>query len=173
MLGKVNPNTSAVRDFGFLRAIDYDRCIACGTCEAVCSFLNSGVTYIKLFEVSKGFSKPISCFHCRKAPCIHACPTGAMRRDNDEAVYIEESKCIGCLACLAACPFGIPTLSSVTKTAIKCDLCKDLRGHGLEPACYAMCPSEAILYGKAENVIELLQKRSLTKVIGLRYELSK
>ncbi len=156
----------------YLRVIDYERCIGCETCESVCSFLHDGHAYIKLFEISRGFLRPISCFHCRRAPCIIACPTGAMQRDKDGAVYVDESRCIGCLACLAACPFGIPTLSSITKTAVKCDLCMDLRKKGLEPACYAMCPSDAILYGKTENIFKTLQKRALIKVIGYRYELN-
>jgi len=102
----------------YLRVIDLGKCIGCGACEAACEFIH-GKPYIVVYRTSIGLDIPVSCMHCAKAPCIEACPTGAMTRDNSGAVYIEQSKCIGCLACLYACPFGIPETRPCNKNSNK------------------------------------------------------
>ncbi|MEM4836100.1 MAG: 4Fe-4S dicluster domain-containing protein [Sulfolobales archaeon] len=150
-----------------LRVIDYSKCMGCETCEAVCEFIHELGPFIKLYELGGGVKRPISCFHCSKAPCIEACPTGAMRRDSQGAVYVELSRCIGCMACLYACPFGIPDYSEVTRTSIKCDLCRVLRSDGLTPACVAMCPSRAILIGGPRTVGDEVKKRALARIVQL------
>ncbi|NPA97379.1 MAG: ferredoxin [Crenarchaeota archaeon] len=149
-----------------LRVIDYETCIGCHTCEEVCSFLHDDETsFIRLYEVYSGLKRPISCFHCFYAPCVTACPTGAMHRDRDGAVVVDTARCIGCLSCLAACPFGIPELSHRGYVA-KCDLCSKLRQQGLEPGCVAMCPARAIAWGKGVEVSESMRRRALAKILA-------
>ena len=47
---------------------------------------------------------PMSCQHCEDAPCLTACPTGAVfREDTDGPVLLRQDKCIGCRACEVAC----------------------------------------------------------------------
>ncbi|MEM4550546.1 MAG: 4Fe-4S dicluster domain-containing protein, partial [Sulfolobales archaeon] len=72
-----------------------------------------------------------------------------------------------CMACLYACPFGIPDYSEVTRTSIKCDLCRVLRSDGLTPACVAMCPSRAILIGGPKTVGDEVKKRALARIVQL------
>ncbi len=153
----VQPETR--KNTPFLRYIDLDKCMGCYTCQAVCDFLHDGKPYIVVYETSIGLKTPLSCMHCSKAPCIEVCPTGAMTRDESGAVYVDEMKCIGCMACLYACPFGIPELNPQLRVATKCDLCRALRAKGLDPACYAMCPAEAIIYGEPREVSERIRKR--------------
>jgi Fe-S-cluster-containing dehydrogenase component len=153
--------------FTLLRVVDYSKCIGCETCEVVCGFVHELGPFIKLYDLGGGVKKPISCFHCSKAPCIEACPTGAMRKDTQGAVYVEPSKCIGCMACLYACPFGIPEFSEVTRTSIKCDLCRDLRREGLTPACVAMCPTRAIIVGPPRAIGDEVKKRALARIVYL------
>jgi len=149
-----------------LRVIDYEACIGCYTCEEVCSFLHDDErSFIRLYEVYRGLRRPISCFHCALAPCISACPTGAMHRDRSGAVVVDTARCIGCTSCLAACPFGIPELVHPGYIA-KCDLCSKLRREGLEPGCVAMCPARAIAYGTSPEVNEGLRKRALAKILA-------
>jgi Fe-S-cluster-containing dehydrogenase component len=150
-----------------LRAIDYSKCMGCETCEVVCGFIHELGPFIRLYEIGGGVRRPISCFHCSRAPCVEVCPTGAMRRDSQGAVYVEFSRCIGCMACLYACPFGIPDYSPTTKTSVKCDLCSDLRRGGLTAACVAMCPTRAIIIGEPRAIGDEMKRRALLRVVHL------
>lgn len=123
-----------------------------------------------MYRTSIGLEIPVSCMHCAKAPCIDVCPTKAMSRDRDGAVYIEASKCIGCMACLYACPFGIPELDDTLKVAVKCDLCSALRKAGLEPACSSICPAGAIVYGEKALVFDRIKERTAEVIAGARFE---
>ncbi|MEM0223988.1 MAG: 4Fe-4S dicluster domain-containing protein [Desulfurococcaceae archaeon] len=153
----------------YIRIIDLGKCIGCGACEAACEFIH-GKPYIIVHRTSIGLDIPVSCMHCAKAPCIEACPTGAMTRDSAGAVHVITSRCIGCMACLYACPFGIPELDRATKTASKCNLCMELRKEGLEPACSAICPANAILYGEDAVVFQLAKKRVAETMAKARFE---
>lgn len=153
----------------YLRIIDLGTCIGCGACEAACEFLH-GRPYIVVLRTSIGLDIPVSCLHCAKAPCIEACPTGAMTRDQQGAVYVIQSRCIGCMACLYACPFGIPELEASSKTAVKCHLCSDLRRYGLEAACSAICPTGAIVYGEDLQVFQQVKMRTAETMAKARFE---
>lgn len=149
---------------GFRRLIDYDKCIGCRVCEEVCSFLHEGRPRIVVYRVVSGVDKPISCFHCTKAPCVIVCPVNAMHYDGQGVVEVSTTKCIGCTSCVAACPFGVPELLSIGHIS-KCDLCRELRLKGLEPGCIAACPSGAILWGSPESISRTMREKSLKRII--------
>ncbi|MEM3926894.1 MAG: 4Fe-4S dicluster domain-containing protein [Desulfurococcaceae archaeon] len=154
----------------YLRIIDLGTCIGCGACEAVCDFLHGGKPFIRVYRTSIGIDVPVSCMHCAKAPCIDVCPTSAMKRDEKGAVYVDASRCIGCLACLYACPFGIPELDREMRVSTKCDLCRDLRSQGIDPACYSICPAGAILYGEEVFVSQVSKKKVAEIMAKARFE---
>lgn len=158
----VKPQVSIAMNFR--RLIDYDRCIGCGVCEEVCRFLHDGRSFIILYKVVSGVNKPISCFHCAKAPCVSVCPTNAVNYDKQGAVTIAITKCIGCTYCIAACPFGIPELLPIGHVD-KCDLCRKLRAQDLEPGCIATCPANAILWGSSEAIAKAMREKSLKRII--------
>lgn len=146
------------------RFVLLNRCIGCYTCEEVCKFLNDEQSYIKLYEIESGLRKPISCFHCVKAPCVTVCPTNALVFDRDGAVISRTTRCIGCTSCMIACPFGIPELTP-PGYVIKCDLCSKLRTEGLEPGCIAVCPTNAIIWGSPEEIIRRSREKTLIRLI--------
>ncbi len=95
------------------RAIQ-ELCTGCDMCMLTCSLaktgtVNPGLARIKIDHSGEhGSCFPIICRHCRVPLCQEACPvSGAMYSDDKTgAVLIDETKCIGCLACVDACPFG-------------------------------------------------------------------
>ncbi len=87
------------------------------------------------------------CKHCREAPCLEVCPTGAILRTEFDTVYINEPACNGCRNCVAACPFGVIHLSARTGVAQKCTFCYDRLRRGLTPACAQACPTQSIRFG--------------------------
>jgi len=88
-----------------------------------------------------GLDQPHVCRLCRRAPCIAACPAGALYKDeNTGATLLHADDCIGCGACVDACPFGMAALHPETGLALICDLC------GGDPACVKRCATGAIRY---------------------------
>ena len=82
------------------------------------------------------------CKHCVAAPCQQACPTGAIIYNEFANVYIQPDICNGCAYCIAACPFGVITRSTIDGHAHKCTLCFDRQRDGLVPACAKACPTD-------------------------------
>ncbi|MBR0414294.1 MAG: 4Fe-4S dicluster domain-containing protein [Clostridia bacterium] len=129
-------------------------CLNCRLCEVYCKTAHSHskdiVTAYKKEEPAPSarlrvsgdnhLSVAINCRHCENPKCVEACITGAMTKDKATGiVYVNESKCIGCMSCLAVCPFGCIQTGSF---AVKCDLCRETG----EPACVKNCPNRALVY---------------------------
>jgi len=95
------------------------------------------------------------CKHCVQAGCLEVCPTGAIFRSEFDTVVIQQDACIGCRACIPACPFGVIEINPVTHTAQKCTLCYDRMSVGMTPACAQACPTASIQFGP---IVELRKK---------------
>jgi Fe-S-cluster-containing dehydrogenase component/formate-dependent nitrite reductase membrane component NrfD len=141
----------------FVKVLDQSRCIGCHACTTACKSENLvplGVTrtYVKAVEagvfpqVRRSF-QVTRCNQCEDAPCVTACPTGAMFRRPDGIVDFDKSVCIGCKACMAACPYDAIFINPDDHSAEKCNFCSHRIDQGLEPACVVVCPVEAILVG--------------------------
>ena len=100
------------------------KCIGCRTCMIACVVEHSeenifhkkheDVNFHPKLEVVKNaqVSAPIQCRQCEDAPCAKACPQNAISRVNN-AIVVDEKKCIGCKNCMLACPFGAIDRKSV------------------------------------------------------------
>ena len=99
------------------------------------------------------------CKHCVAAPCQQACPTGAIIYNEFANVYIQSDICNGCTYCVAACPFGVITRSTISGHARKCTLCYDRQKDGLVPACAKACPTASIQFGPVDELRQRAQKR--------------
>jgi formate dehydrogenase iron-sulfur subunit len=95
------------------------------------------------------------CKHCVQAGCLEVCPTGAIIRTEFDTVVIKQDACIGCRACIPACPFGVIDINPITHTAQKCTLCYDRMKVGMTPACAQACPTQSIQFGP---LVELRKK---------------
>jgi carbon-monoxide dehydrogenase iron sulfur subunit len=92
--------------------------------------------------VAPDHKMPIVCRHCDDAPCMHACISGAIRRDEDGVVRTDADKCIGCWTCVMVCPYGVIGRHLEEHKAYRCDRCPDRE----IPACVSACPTGALVY---------------------------
>jgi formate dehydrogenase iron-sulfur subunit len=99
------------------------------------------------------------CKHCVTAPCHQACPTGAIVQTEFENILIQNDICNGCTYCVAACPFGVISHSSVDGHSHKCTLCYDRQRDDLVPACAKACPTESIKFGRIDELRTMAERR--------------
>lgn len=99
------------------------------------------------------------CKHCSPAPCLEACPTGALFRTEFDTVVVQQDICNGCGYCMPACPFGVVEVSLDDGKAHKCTLCYDRLKGGLEPACAKSCPTDSIQFGELEELHRRADRR--------------
>lgn len=137
--------------------VDTRRCFGCHACEVSCKAENDvplgnfiRQTFYKDVgeypKVARMFL-PMACQHCEDAPCIKACPCGALRKEAGGTVAVDYNSCCGHATCVDVCPYGAIYLDPVAKQAVKCHNCYHRTDNGMEPACVPTCPSEAIYFG--------------------------
>lgn len=79
------------------------------------------------------------------------CPVTAMYRREDGIVDFDSERCIGCKACMQACPYDAIYMDPDEGTAAKCHFCAHRTEVGLEPSCVVVCPEHAIIAGDLDN----------------------
>ncbi len=175
--GTAPAGTGGSPRLGFV--IDNRRCIGCHACTVACSVENSVPlgyfrTWVKEVEVgvfpdTRRAFQVNRCNHCERAPCISACPTGALDRRPDGIVDLRPERCTGCQACMQACPYDALYLDPVSQTAAKCHFCAHRIDVGLLPACVVACPTGAIIAGDlndpASEAARLLAQPGLDPVV--------
>ncbi len=131
--------------------VSHEKCTACRLCELGCSLKHEGAFYPARSRIvteifpEEDFYLPLTCQQCDPAPCMDACPAGALHRNEATgAVEVAEERCIGCRMCVMVCPFAAITPIPETNKVAKCDLC------GGEPECVAFCPWGALEYVEAD-----------------------
>ncbi|HWW76842.1 MAG TPA: 4Fe-4S dicluster domain-containing protein, partial [Pyrinomonadaceae bacterium] len=149
--------SEAPRAARWAKVLDQTRCIGCHACTTACKSENDvpvGVTrtYVKHVDVgvwpqARRAHQVTRCNQCANAPCVTACPTSAMFKRADGIVDFDKNICIGCKACMAACPYDAIFINPEDHSAEKCNFCAHRIDVGLEPACVVVCPVEAILVG--------------------------
>ena len=100
-----------------------------------------------------------SCKHCVDAPCLNACPTGAIVHTEFSSVLVQPDICTGCGACVTSCPFGVVAESEIDHHAHKCTLCYDRLSDDLTPACAKACPTQSIQFGPISELQEQARQR--------------
>ncbi len=128
---------------------DNEKCVGCLACVVTCMdhhYAGSdtrAVSYRKYHAVDlpSGLTQYLteSCRHCPDAPCMDACCVGAITRGADGWTHVDRDACVGCRACLRACPWSLPVFDAEGKS-LRCDGCM---------ACVQICPNSAL--GLAED----------------------
>ncbi|MFN7998460.1 MAG: nitrate reductase subunit beta [Bryobacteraceae bacterium] len=96
----------------------------------------------QLFAVERlvFFYFPRICNHCLNAACVAACPSGALyKRGEDGIVLVDQNRCRGWRACVAACPYKKVFYNWNTGKSEKCILCFPRLETGQAPACFHSC----------------------------------
>ncbi len=157
--------------------IDESLCVGCDQCETACASTHAGGSRLdrKAGPSFLSLHLPTSCRHCEHPPCMRDCPPNAIHRMPNGEVFINNDTCIGCGNCEENCPYGVIQMTDIdprpgflrrllkksapnaAKTAVKCDMCKDLK---TGPACVAACPTGAAIRIHAEDVPMLARKRA-------------
>nr|WP_320015273.1 4Fe-4S dicluster domain-containing protein [uncultured Desulfobacter sp.] len=142
--------------------IDVSRCSGCQSCMVACKLQNKTMpgqfnTTVSDYETgaypAAQFSFDIEmCHHCKPAPCVDACPTGAAFTHESGLVLTDWNLCDGNGACIDACPFDarFHDIRFSGKTD-KCDLCLERISQGLVPACVENCSSNARIFGRFDQ----------------------
>ncbi len=140
---------------GFL--IDHRKCIGCHACSVACKEEHQvalGVyrTWVKYVEkgafpnTQRNFTV-MRCNHCEEAPCVTICPVTALYKADNGIVDFDSDVCIGCKACMQACPYDALYIDPKNNTAAKCNFCAHRVEVGLQPSCEIVCPTQAIVSG--------------------------
>ena len=130
-------------------------CLGCHLCEYECAFANSGIEdmvkalkgktinpKIKV-ESENGINFAVNCRHCKDPICVNSCIAGAISKNADGMVEIDQNKCVGCYTCILVCPYGGIMPSDGTPVQ-KCELC--MKNSCGEPNCVKHCPNNAIVF---------------------------
>lgn len=146
----------------FTFTFDPNRCTGCGACVVGCwmengdqqtqswrqihTFNPSGLPGLPRFQLS------LACHHCEDPACLRHCPVEAYTRDAvTGAVTLHPDRCMGCRYCTWACPHDAPKFNPTAGTIEKCTFCPSRLEAGLEPACVARCPVEALGFERKET----------------------
>lgn len=162
-------------DYAFY--LDVKRCSGCQACTVACMDQNDleveheRDAWRRVFKMEENnFPEEkvtfisLACMHCQDAPCLIACPTGAISQDGETGmVHIRQELCIGCHSCSMACPFGVPRFGKNGKME-KCEMCAERVKHGLEPACVHICPTKALKFGPVNELTGQVEEKAAERL---------
>ncbi len=91
-----------------------------------------------------------------------------MYQREDGIVEFDPDVCIGCKACMQACPYDAIYIDPSSGTAAKCHYCAHRVEVGIEPACVVVCPEHAIIAGDLDDVSSEISKMLAENQVTVR-----
>ena len=145
-------------DKSYAMVLDTRTCVGCSACVIGCKtengvardyardwvFTETTGTYPNLHMTVRSER----CNHCKDAPCVTVCPTGASHYGPGGTVQVNQDKCSGCKACIAACPYGARFIDPNVGAIDKCTFCVHRIENGIPTtSCQEICPTQSIYFG--------------------------
>ena len=156
--------------------VNADLCVGCHACFVACKEENQVAPGVKWNHLERREHPAqgvidyfrVSCMHCEDPACLKVCPVKAVHKGANGEVLVDQTKCIGCKACLAACPYQAPKFADPQKSsyfgekqplqnvvrgdwqkrvagkAEHCTLCTQRISVGKLPACVEACSTKAL-----------------------------
>lgn len=124
-----------------LSVIDVERCVGCQGCMFACvrrqgrgGLAGSCIGVHSTGGIRHGYTVVV-CRACPDPPCARACPVDALPVREGGGVKLRPELCIGCGACVPACPFGAVFWDAGANKPLICLYC----GY-----CAGFCPYDVI-----------------------------
>jgi len=158
--------------------VDVAKCNGCYNCQLACKDEHSGNDWMPYAkpqpEIGQFWLKlqenvcgtipkvkihyiPLLCNHCERPACKAACSYGAFSRRDDGFLILDPDKCVGCGACMDACPYDAIFKNNELNICQKCTGCAHLLDNGFStPRCVEACPTDALLFGEEEDMQDFI-----------------
>ena len=101
------------------------------------------------------------CRRCEAPSCIAACAFEALERREDGVLERHNLRCVSCMACAQACPFGTILPDMLPFYDTPCDPCLEAAG-AEEPPCVSSCLHGGLEYreiGPDEPSVHIVDER--------------
>ncbi len=168
----------------FVMVVDLSRCKNALVCQKSCNknhYITGDNAWIKVYKMQESketapYWMPTTCQHCDQPACVTVCPVDATFKRRDGLVLIDNTRCIGCRFCMAACPYSVRVFNwdepnqgevyvnmdmndhpvatpeyagmpSIKGTVDKCDFCPHMIDKGQLPHCVSACPNNVFYFG--------------------------
>ena len=183
----------------WVMVIDLATCTGCKQCMRACKtghyLPESDHNWMEVWQESGPtgtFHRPRPCMQCENAPCVPVCPVDATYHTRDGVVLVDNDRCIGCRACMAACPYDARyfwwdepenpahlsradyspelTMPHVRGTVTKCVFCADYLHQSRLPRCVQQCPHDVLWFGEktTDVVTNGVEVRKLSQLLAER-----
>jgi len=154
-----------------------ERCLSCLSCVLACQMNSLGVREVTetssgqrplqrmTYRFTRGTPWVSKCQHCISAPCVEACVTGSLvRQQGRSGVFHQRESCVGCGSCLLVCPNAGLVYDEREERMVKCNLCPE----EAVPPCVRACRSKALDYIEPNLFARNRKKRFVTEWRRLR-----
>ena len=169
----------------FVMVIDLAKCKNALACQSACNkhhYVTGDNAWVKVYKMQESkntapYWMPTTCQHCDQPACVTVCPVDATFKRRDGLVLIDNTRCIGCRFCMAACPYSTRVFNwsepdqgeimvnmdmtdhehnstpeyagspSIKGTVDKCDFCPHAIKNNELPHCVTACPNGVFYFG--------------------------
>ncbi len=122
----------------FVMVVDLAKCKNALSCQSACNkhhFITGDNAWLKVYKMQESkdtapYWMPTTCQHCDQPACVTVCPVDATFKRRDGLVLIDNTRCIGCRFCMAACPYSTRVFNWSEPDQGEISLSMDMEQHG-------------------------------------------